>query len=98
MLIQSVEWCNDKNVMLFIRLHRSFPLPPPPPPPMTLFMHVLSDLLPKNFLALKQYRVFNLFLKSMGTQENQNAEKLERERTVGAEISYLIQTSYNFKK
>ena len=55
-------------------------------PPMTLFMHVLSDLLPKNFLALKQYCVFNLFLKSMGTQENQNAEKLERERTVGLEF------------
>ena len=89
MLIQSVQWCNDKNVMLFIRLHRSSP-----PPPMTLFMHVLSDLLPKNFLASKQYRVFNLFLKSMGTQENQNAEKLERERTVGAGISYLIQKSY----
>ena len=61
---------------------------------MTLFKHVLSDLLPKNFLALKQYWVFNLFLKSMGTQENQNAEKLERERTLGAGISYLIQKSY----
>ena len=30
----------------------------------------------------------------MGTQENQNAEKLERERTVGAGISHLIQKSY----
>ena len=47
MLIQSVEWCDDKNVMLFIRLHAR--------PPMTLFMHVLSDLLLKDFLVLKQY-------------------------------------------
>ena len=30
----------------------------------------------------------------MGTQENQNAEKLERGRTVRAGISYLIQKSY----
>ena len=30
----------------------------------------------------------------MGTQENQNAEKLERERTVEAGILYLMQKSY----
>ena len=50
MLIQSVEWCNDNNVMLFIQLHRSSPLPPPP-----------HDVV------------------HACTQENQNAEKLERE-------------------
>ena len=66
-------------------------------PPMTLFMHVLSDLLPKNFIALEQYLVFNLSLKSIGRQENQNAEKLERERTVRAGISYLIQKSYEYE-
>ena len=48
MLIQFVEWSNDKTIMLFIRDYTAHPL-------MTLFMHVLSDLLPKNFLALKQY-------------------------------------------
>ena len=42
MLIQSGEWCNDKNVMLFIRLDRSFP-------------HdvLLSDLLPKKHFSVK---------------------------------------------
>ena len=30
----------------------------------------------------------------MGTQENQNTETLERGRTGGAGISYLIQKSY----
>ena len=63
-------------------------------PPMTLFMHVLSDLLPKNFLALKQYRVFYFFKVHGDTRKSKHRNlesiELERERTVGAGISYLI--------